>query len=126
MAPGVIGFVIQPIFITDVDWLAVDKGRAAIVGNVIAVVGIADQKTCLLAIPLQRGCQQCVLFTAKVAPVILILLFGDQAEGETVAQRTGDIQRACTATFTGVTSADAGVPAVLRLLLTTLIMPPGF
>ena len=49
MAPGVIGFVIQPIFITDVDWLAVNEGRAAIVGNVIAVVGIADQKAGLLA-----------------------------------------------------------------------------
>ena len=42
MAPCVIGFVIQTIFIADIDRLAVDKGRAAIVGNVITVVGIAD------------------------------------------------------------------------------------
>ena len=48
MAPGMVSFIIQTIFVANINRLAVDKRGATIVGNIIAIVRIADQKAGLL------------------------------------------------------------------------------
>lgn len=114
MAPGVASFIIQPIFVADINRAVMDKRRTAIVRNIILVIFVTQQKAGFLAIPLQRGCDEPVFITTKIAPVILVLLLCDQPESKTVIQWSGDIERTAAAAAAGGPAAQRGTPFIKR------------